>query len=63
MKNLITYLMTMNVEDKVNLRLGMIARDGSPRHMHMFNYFTKYTDEIFQYAIINLDANQAVSKN
>jgi len=25
MKNLITYLMTMNVEDKVNMRLGMIA--------------------------------------
>ena len=41
-KNLITYLRlsTMNVEDKVNTRLDMLARDGSPGHMHMINYFT-----------------------
>ena len=56
MKNLITYLMTMNVEDKVNMRMGMMARDDSPRHMHMINYFTRYRDEIFQYAIIKSDA-------
>ena len=56
MKNLITYLLTINVEDKVNMRLDMIARDCSPRHMHMINYFTKYRDEIFQDAIIKSDA-------
>jgi hypothetical protein len=56
MKNLITYLMTMNVEDKVNTRLDMIGQDGSPGHMHMINYFTKYRDEIiFQHANIKLD--------
>ena len=43
--------MTMNVEDKVNMRLDMLTRDGSPGHIHMINYFTKYRDEIFQYAI------------
>jgi hypothetical protein len=55
MKYLITYLRTMNVEDEVNRRLDMIARDGSPGHIHMFNYFTKYRDKIFHYAIIKLD--------
>jgi len=57
MKNLITYLMTMNVEDKVNTRLDMLTRDGSPGHIHMINYFTKYRDEIFQYAIFQSDVN------
>ena len=33
----------------------MIAQDCSPGHMHMINYFTKYRDEIFQYAIIKSD--------
>jgi hypothetical protein len=56
MKNLITYLKTMNVEDKMNTRLDMLARDGSPGHIHMINYFTKYRNEIFQYAIIKSDA-------
>ena len=56
MKNLITYLKTMNVEDKMNTRLDMLARDGSPGHVHMINYFTKYRNEIFQYAIIKSDA-------
>ncbi len=56
MKNLITYLKTMNVEDKMNMRLDMLARDGSPGHVHMINYFTKYRNEIFQYAIIKSDA-------
>jgi hypothetical protein len=56
MKNLITYLKTMNVEDKMNTRLDMLTRDGSPGHIHMINYFTKYRNEIFQYAIIKSDA-------
>jgi hypothetical protein len=56
MKNLITYFNTMNVEDKMNTRLDMLARDGSPGHVHMINYFTKYRNEIFQYAIIKSDA-------
>ena len=56
MKNLITYLKTMNVEDKMNTRLDMLARDGSPGHVHMINYFTKYRNEIFQYANIKADA-------
>ncbi len=35
MKNLITYLMTMNVEDKVNMmRLEMLTHDGSPGPWH-----------------------------
>jgi hypothetical protein len=55
MKNLITYLKTMNVEDKMNTRLDMLTRDGSPGHVHMINYFTKYRNEIFQYAIIKSD--------
>ena len=55
MKNLITYLRNMNVEDKVNTRLDMLTRDGSPGHMHIINYFTKYRDEINQYAIIKTD--------
>ncbi len=45
----------MNVEDKVNTRLDMIGQDGSPGHMHMINYVTKYRDEIFQHANIKLD--------
>ena len=49
MMSLITYLRTMNVEDKVNTRLDVIARDGSPGHIHIINYFTNYRDEIFQY--------------
>jgi hypothetical protein len=49
MKYLITYLRTMNVEDEVNRRLDMIARDGSPGHIHMFKYFTKYREKIFQF--------------
>jgi len=48
MKNLINYITSINVKDKVNMRLDMIARNGSPGHMHMINYFTKYRDEIFQ---------------
>ena len=56
MKNLITYLMNMNVEDKMNTRLDMLPRDGSPGHIHMINYFIKYRKEIFQYAIIKSDA-------
>ena len=56
MKNQITYLKTMNVEDKMNTRLVMLARDGTPGHVHMINYFTKYRNEIFQYAIIISDA-------
>ena len=56
MKNQITYLKTMNVEDKMNTRLVMRARDGTPGHVHMINYFTKYRNEIFQYAIIISDA-------
>ena len=48
MKNLINYITSMNVKDKVNTRLDMIAQNGSPGHMHMINYFTKYRDEIFQ---------------
>jgi hypothetical protein len=56
MKNLITYLMNMNVEDKMNMRLDMLARDGSPGHTHMINYCIKYRNEIFQYAIIKSDA-------
>ena len=51
MKNLITYLMNMHVEDKMKTRLDMLPRDGSPGHVHMINYFTKYRNEIFQYAI------------
>ena len=47
--------MTMNVEDKVNMRLDMLTRDGSPGHIHMINYFTKYRDEIFQYEIFQSD--------
>ena len=42
MKNLITYLMNMNVEDKMNTRLDMLPQDGSPSHTHMINYFIKY---------------------
>jgi hypothetical protein len=49
MMSLITYLRTMNVEDKVNTRLDVIARDGSPGYIHIINYFTNYRDEIFQY--------------
>ena len=52
MKNLITYLKTMNVEDKMNTRLDMLAQDGLPSHIHMVNFFIKYRKEIFQYAII-----------
>jgi hypothetical protein len=56
MKNPITYLKTMNGEDKLNSRLDMLAQDGSPGHIHMINYITKYRNEIFQYAIIKSDA-------
>jgi hypothetical protein len=56
MKNLITYLKIMNVEDKMNTRFDMLARDGSQGHVHIINYFTKYRNEIFQYAIIKSDA-------
>ena len=45
----------MNVEDKVNMRLDMLTRDGSPGHIYMINYFTKYRDEIFQYEIFQSD--------
>ena len=31
-------------------------RDGSPGHIHTINYFTKYRDKIFQYAIFQSDA-------
>ena len=37
----------------MNTRLDMLARDGSPGHIHMINYFINYRKEIFQYAIIN----------
>jgi len=37
MKNLITYLKTMNVEDKMNTMLHMLMRDGSQGHIHMIN--------------------------
>jgi hypothetical protein len=56
MKNLINYIKSMSVEYKVNTRLDMLAQDGSPRHIHLINYFTKYRDEIFQYAIFKSDA-------
>ena len=62
MKNLITYLMNMNVEDKVNTRLDMLMLDGSPGHLHMINYFTEYRKEIFQYAIIKSDAKPSSVK-
>jgi hypothetical protein len=62
MKNLITYLKTMNVEDKMNMRLDMLAQDGSPGHIHMIKYITKYRNEIFQYAIIKSDAKQSSIK-
>jgi hypothetical protein len=62
MKNLITYLMTMNVEDKVNTRLDMLTRDGSPGYIHMINYFTKYRDQIFQYAIFQSDVTPSSMK-
>jgi hypothetical protein len=55
-KNLINYITRMNVEYKVNMRLDMLTQDGSPCHIHMFNYCTKYRDKIFQYAIIQSDA-------
>jgi len=50
------------VEDKMNTRLDMLARDGSPGHVHMINYFTKYRKEIFQYAIIKSDAKPSSIK-
>jgi len=53
MKNLITYLKTM----KMNTRLDMLTGDGSPSHIYMINYFTKYRNET------NQMRNQAVSKN
>jgi len=40
----------------MNTRLDMLAQDGSPGHIHMINYITKYRNEIFQYAIIKSDA-------
>jgi hypothetical protein len=59
---MITYLKTMNVEDKMITRLDMLVQDGSPGHIHMINYFTKYRNEIFQYAIIKSDAKQSSIK-
>ena len=56
MKNLINYITRMDMEYKANTRLDMLTRDGSPGHVHMINYFTKYRNEIFQYAIIKSDA-------
>jgi hypothetical protein len=64
MKNLITYLKTMHVEDKLNTRLDMLARDGSPGHIHMINYFTKNTVmKSSSMQSSNQMQNQAVSKN
>jgi len=54
--------MTMNVEDKVNTRLDTLTQDGSPGHIHMINYFTKYRDEIFQYAIFQSDVKPSSIK-
>jgi hypothetical protein len=54
-KNLINYIRSMSMEYKVNMRLDMLVRDGSRRHIHLINYFTKYRDEIFQYAIFKSD--------
>jgi len=56
MKNLINYITRMDMEYKANTTLDMLTRDGSPGHVHMINYFTKYRNEIFQYAIIKSDA-------
>ena len=56
MTNLISYITRMDMEYKANTRLDMLTRDGSPGHVHMINYFTKYRTEIFQYAIIKSDA-------
>ena len=55
MKNLIAYLMNMNMEDKMNMRLDMLTQDGFPGHIHMINYVSNYRKEIFQYAIIKSD--------
>ena len=55
MKNLINYITMMDMEYRVNSRLDMLTQDGSPGHIHMINYFTKYRDEIFQYAIFQSD--------
>jgi len=55
MKNLINYITRMDMEYKANTRLDMLTRDGSSGHVHMINYFTKYRNEIFHYAIIKSD--------
>ena len=33
----------------------MLTRDGTSGHVHIINYFMKYRNEIFQYAIIKSD--------
>jgi hypothetical protein len=63
MKNLITYLMNMNVEDKMNMRLDMLARDGSPGHTHMINYCINTEMKSSSMQSSNQMRNQAVSKN
>jgi hypothetical protein len=55
MKNLINYITRMDMEYKVNTRLDMLTRDGSPGHIHMINYFTKNRNQIYNYAIIKSD--------
>jgi hypothetical protein len=55
MKNLINYITRMDIEYKLNTRLDMLTQDGSPGHIHVINYFTKYRDEIFQHAIFQSD--------
>jgi len=56
MKNLINYITWMDMEYKANTRLDMLTQYGSPGHVHMINFFTKYRNEIFHYAIIKSDA-------
>ncbi len=59
---LINYITNMNGEYKVNTRLDMLMLDGFPGHIHMINYFTKYRDEIFQYAIFQSDVKPSSIK-
>ena len=40
----------------------MITRNGSPGRIHMINYFTKYRQEIFQYAIFQSEAKPSSIK-
>ena len=56
MKNLMNYITRMDMESKANTRLNKLTRDGSPGHVHTINYFMKFRNEIFQYAIIKSDA-------